>query len=333
MKRFHLAAVIAIVVLASCLWLWHVQDRGTITGQLVLPGNVDIRQVQLAFYGSERIASVNAREGDHVHKGQVLASLEKARLEASVANRKALVAAQQDVLRRLVAGNRPEEIRKAHADLEAAAADLHNAELTAARVFKLAAEGASTPQASDDARAALDVATARKAAAQEADALMVLGPREEDISAARANLEANDAQLELAKRDLADADLAAPSDGVVEDRILEPGDMASAQKPVLALALDDPLWVRVYVAETDLPRIRPGMKAWATTDGFPGRRYEGWVGYISPTAEFTPKSVETLEVRTKLVYQVRVLVQNPQGELRLGMPAVVTLPLDQVAQP
>ena len=333
MKRFRLAAGVAIVALAAGLWFWLGRDRGTMTGQLVLAGNVDIRQGQLAFYGSERIASVSVREGDHVHKGQVLASLERARLEANVANRKALVDAQQDVLRRLVTGNRPEEIRKAHADLEAAAADLHNAELTAARVFKLVAEGASTPQASDDAQAALDVATARKAAAQEADALMVLGAREEDIAAARATLQADEAQLELAKRDLADADLSAPADGVVQDRILEPGDMASAQKPVLTLALDDPLWVRVYVAETDLPRIRPGMKASVATDGFPGRRYEGWVGYISPTAEFTPKSVETLEVRTKLVYQVRVLVHNPQGELRLGMPAVVTLPLDQAAQP
>ena len=154
-----------------------------------------------------------------------------------------------------------------------------------------------------------------------------------DRAAAKATLQAYEAQLDLARRDLTDADLVAPADGVIEDRILEPGDMASPQKPVLTLALDDPLWIRVYVAETDLPRIRPGMKAWVTTDGFPGRRYEGWVGFISPTAEFTPKSVETLEVRTKLVYQVRVVVHNPQGELRLGMPAVVTLPLDQPAQP
>jgi HlyD family secretion protein len=263
----------------------------------------------------------------------VLASLEKARLQANVTDREALKAAQEEVVRRLEAGNRPEEIRKAEADLEASSADLRNAELTADRVFKLVTQGADTPQASDDAHAALDVARARKAAAVEAHALMVLGPRKEDIAAARATLQACEAQLELARRDLADADVAAPADGVVEDRILEPGDMASPQKPVLTLALDDPLWVRVYVAETDLPRIRPGMKASVTTDGFPGRRYEGWVGYISPTAEFTPKSVETREVRTKLVYQVRVFVQNPRGELRLGMPAVVTVPLDQPAQP
>jgi len=158
---------------------------------------------------------------------------------------------------------------------------------------------------------------------------MVLGPRLEDIAAAKATLRAYEAQLALAQRDLADANLLAPSDGVVENRLLEPGDMASPQKPALTLALDDPLWVRVYVAETDLARIRPGMKAEVSIDGFPGRTYAGWVGFISPTAEFTPKSVETAEVRTKLVYQVRVFVRNPRGELRLGMPAVVTLSLDQ----
>jgi len=333
MKRFRLAAAAAIVVIVAVLLLWRGRGRDAAAGELVLPGNVDIRQVQLAFYGSERIASILVKEGDHVRKGQLLATLDKARLEAGVASRKALAAAQQDVVRRLETGNRPEEIRKAHADLEAAAADLKNAELTAARIFKLAEQGASTAQGSDDARAVLDVARARKAAAQEADALMVLGPREEDVAAAKAALQADVAQLELAKKDLADADLLAPSDGVVEDRILEPGDMASPQKPVITLALDDPLWIRAYVAETDLARVRPGMKAWVTTDGYPGKRYEGWVGYISPTAEFTPKSVETQEVRTKLVYQVRVFVRDPQGELRLGMPAVATLPLDQAAQP
>lgn len=329
MKPIRLAALIAVVALALGLWLWHGRDRGAARHELVLSGNVDIRQVQLAFYGSERIASIAVQEGDHVKKGQVLASLDAARLESVFAQRRAQAATQREVLRRLTAGSRPEEIRKAAADLDAASADLHNAELTAERVFNLAAQRAATAQASDDARAMLDVATARKAAAQEVYALMKLGPREEDIAAARATLEANEAQLDLAKKDLADAELKAPADGAVEDRILEPGDMASPQKPVLTLALDDPLWVRVYVAETDLPAIRPGMKAWVATDGFPGERYEGWVGFISPTAEFTPKSVETSEVRTKLVYQVRVFVGNPKGELRLGMPAVVHVPLDQ----
>ena len=143
------------------------------------------------------------------------------------------------MLRRLTAGSRPEEIRKAAADLEAAEAGLHDAELTSVRVLNLAAQRASTLQSADNARAALDVARARKAAAQEVYALAKLGPREEDIAAARATLEADQAQLDLATKDMEDAELKAPADGVVEDRILEPGDMASPQKPILTLALDD----------------------------------------------------------------------------------------------
>jgi HlyD family secretion protein len=100
---------------------------------------------------------------------------------------------------------------------------------------------------------------------------------------------------------------------------------------VFTLALDDPVWVRAYVDEPDLGKIQPGMKAEVTTDSFPGKHYAGWIGYISPTAEFTPKSVETQDVRTKLVYEVRVFVRNPQGGLRLGMPAVVTIALPQPA--
>ena len=156
-----------------------------------------------------------------------------------------------------------------------------------------------------------------------------MGPRAEDVAAAVATLKANEAALALARKQLADATLYAPADGVIQDRILEPGDMASPQLPVFTLALTDPVWVRAYVQGPDLGKIHHGMNAEVTTDSYPGKRYRAWIGFISPTAEFTPKSVETTEVRTKLVYQVRVFVRNPQDELRLGMPATVTIPLDQ----
>ena len=123
--------------------------------------------------------------------------------------------------------------------------------------------------------------------------------------------------------------LVAPSDGVIQDRILEVGDMASPQKPVFTIALTTPLWIRAYVDEPDLGKVVPGMAAIVKTDSYPGKDYHGWVGFISPTAEFTPKPVETSQLRTRLVYQVRVFVDNPQNELRLGMPATVILPLDQ----
>jgi HlyD family secretion protein len=308
MKRNRIRAlivVLGIAILAALVWLglaWHGRSA---TGRLVLHGNVDIRQVQLAFNDSERITTLLVHEGDRVHTGQLLATLDSRRFEAAVANSEANAAAQH------------ENVLKAEADARAAQASVNNAQLTFKRTEELIAQRVVSPQDMDNARAALDVATATLAAAKQG------------IAAATATLKADQAALELAKRDLINAKLYAPSNGVVQDRLLEPGDMASPQVPVFTMALDDPVWVRAYVPETELGKIHEGMKAEVTTDSFPNKHYEGWVGFISPTAEFTPKTVETAEVRTKLVYQVRVFVHNPRGELRLGMPAVVTIPLTQ----
>jgi len=336
MKKTKLLLLVVLILLvigaiAAGFKFWQGREEKARANTLTIYGNVDIRQAQLAFNASERISALLVQEGDRVRAGQLLGALDAQRFEANVANREAKVAAQREIVARLEAGNRPEEIRKARADLEAAKADLQNAQLTYERVTRLVKQGVDTPQRSDDVRAALDVAKARLEAAQQAYDLMVLGPRKEDVASAKATLQANEADLVLARRELADAKLYAPTNGVIQDRLLEVGDMASPQKPVFTLALDDPVWVRAYLPETDLGKIRLGMKAEVTTDSFPGKRYEGWIGFISPTAEFTPKSVETPEVRTKLVYQVRVFVRNPEGELRLGMPAVVNIPLNQPA--
>lgn len=300
-----LLGVLAIAIVAGLVWFWFTRHGAGTDDRLVLYGNVDIRQVQLAFNDSERITKLLVKEGDRVQTGQELATLDSRRFAATVATGEANVAAQQQA------------VLKAEADRNVAQANLVNADLTFKRVQDLRERKVVSPQDLDNARAVLDVATATLAAAKQ------------NIAAAQATLKANEAQLELVKRDLANARLYAPSNGVIQDRLLEPGDMASPHEPVFTLALDDPLWVRAYVSETDLGKIREGMKAEVTTDSFPNKHYDGWIGFISPTAEFTPKTVETAEVRTKLVYQVRVFVHNPDGELRLGMPAVVTIPLNQ----
>jgi HlyD family secretion protein len=131
----------------------------------------------------------------------------------------------------------------------------------------------------------------------------------------------------LAKKVWQDGHLYAPSDGIIQDRILEPGDMANSQSPIYTLALVNPVWARVYVSEQDLGKIHQGMRAQIYSDSYPDKSYSGWVGYISPTAEFTPKAVETVELRTSLVYQVRVFACNAQNELRLGMPITVSIDL------
>jgi HlyD family secretion protein len=323
--RRLLAVVLLLLLVASTAYWFYRRDTGTSADTLQVYGNVDVREVDLAFNNSEHIATLLVEEGDAVKKGQLLATLHRERLEASLAAARAGAASQQAVLARLEAGSRPEEIRQARADLKAAQAKEVDAGQTYRRTLKLVAEKAASQQAADDARAALDSARANVKVAEEALALAEAGPRVEDIAEARARLEAEQANLALAGEILKDTGLYAPADGVIRNRLLEVGDMASPQKAVFTLALTEPVWVRAYVPETMLGRIAPGMAATVTTDSFPDKRYRGWVGFISPTAEFTPKNVETPDLRTRLVYQLRVYVCNPDNELRLGMPATVSM--------
>lgn len=329
-RILRLAGLLLVLLAAGGgFWLWYTRRPQMPADELILYGNVDIRDVQLAFNGDDRIARLLVQEGDRVYAGQLLAVLDKRRLEAAAAKAEAQVQAQKQVLARLVNGTRPEDIRKARADVDLAVAKLDNARRTAARRKALAAKKAASQQDADDALAALEAAEAKLAAAQAALDLAIAGPRIEDIAEARASLLSLEAQLALARAELADASLHAPAAGVIQDRILEEGDMASPQKSVFTLALSDPVWVRAYLAEPDLGKISLGMTAEVETDSFPGKRYQAWIGFISPTAEFTPKSVEVPQLRTRLVYQVRVFVHNPEDELRLGMPATVHVPLHQ----
>jgi HlyD family secretion protein len=197
------------------------------------------------------------------------------------------------------------------------------------RQQKMAKQKLASPEDLDRARAQAESAAAEARAADESLALLEAGARKEDIAQARAELGGRRASLVLAQEQLKDATLVAPAAGILRSRILEPGDWASPQTPAFTLALTEPLWVRAYVPEPDLGRVVPGTRAEIRTDSFPDRIYRGWVGSVSPTAEFTPKTVETADLRTRLVYQVRVFVCDPGDDLRLGMPATVTIPCAQ----
>jgi HlyD family secretion protein len=308
---------------------WQGRQAGPATSALTLHGNVDIREVELAFNDSERIERMLVQEGDRVTAGQLLASLDKRRLQHAVDLAAARAAAQRAVVARLRAGSRPQEIGQARATADAAHIQAANAERNSKRLAGLVQQKLVSQEQADSARAAADAAAAQARAAGAALHLAELGPRKEDIAAGAAQLQAAQAQLALTQRQLADADLTAPAAGVIEQRLLEPGDMASPQRPAFTLALTEPLWVRAYVSEQDLGKIHLGMSATVHTDSYPDTSYDGWVGFISPTAEFTPKSVETTELRTDLVYQVRIFVCDPQDQLRLGMPATASVPLSQ----
>jgi HlyD family secretion protein len=242
---------------------------------ITIYGNIDIRQVQLAFYDNGRILNLYVQEGDRVRKGQLLAKLDPIRFLERVAQNQGQVSAQE--------------------------AAVSNAEITLQRRQALAKQEAASKQSLDDAIANLKIA--------------------------QHTLQAYRAALAIAKQELVDSQLYAPQDGVVQNRILELGDMVTPQNSVFTLALDNPVWARAYLPEKALGHLQLGMKAWILNDSFPGQRFPGWLGFISPTAEFTPKTVETTELRTKLVYQVRVYACNPDHHLRLGMPVTVEIPL------
>lgn len=334
MKHRIVLIVVALLLAAAAGWFYWSSHRSNRIAQLVIYGNVDLRQVELPFNGSERIAAVLVQEGDRVRKGQVLARLETGRLEPQFAEVRAQTAAQLAVTQRLHNGSRPEEIAQARATLQSAQADADNARKQYERLKNLATISngrAASQQDLDGAKSALDVADARVVADRKALDLFVIGPRKEDIAQAEAQLEADQARLSFLQQQLSDAELIAPVDSVVRSRLMEPGEMASPQKAVFTLAVIDPKWVRAYVSERDLGRIHPGEPATLAVDSFPERRFEGWVGFLSPVAEFTPKTVETTELRTSLVYEVRVFVKDPVDELRLGMPATVYLPLHPAA--
>jgi len=328
-RIFRLAIVLLLIAIAVGSWQYrHWQDKQDET-RLVLYGNVDIREIDMAFNNSEHIDHLLVQEGDRVVKGQLLATLHHQRIKAEVATAAARVAAQKAVVARLQAGSRPEEVRQARANVDAVKAKYVDAQAIFDRAQTLFKQHLTSRQVLDDAQAALNTSRAELKVAKEAFALAVGGPRIEDIDEARAMLKASEAQLILAQEILKDTELKAPADGIIRNRILEPGDMASPQTPVYTLALNNPVWVRTYAPETMLGKLTPGMTAYVSTDSYPGKRYPGWIGFISPTAEFTPKNVETPELRTRLVYQMRVHVCNPQDELRLGMPATISIPLDQ----
>jgi HlyD family secretion protein len=201
---------------------------------------------------------------------------------------------------------------------------------------RLTSGRAISQQDLDGAKAALGVARARVTVVEKALDLAVIGPRREDIAQGEAQLRADQAQLDLLHLKLTDADLVSPTNAQVRSRLLEPGEMASPQRPIFNLAITDPKWIRAYVSETDLGRVHPGTKTTISADGFPGRTFAGWIGFISPVAEFTPKPVETVELRSSLVYEIRIFVRDPQDDMRLGMPATVTLelaPADAQGQP
>lgn len=320
-KILIMALISACILAGGYYWYQHNQQPDNLT----LYGNVDVRQISLAFNASERIESMLVEEGESVKKGQLLATLRTDTLRLNIAHSKAQIATQEAVVERLHNGSRPEEIAQAEAIQREAQADYENALLYKQRLQRLYEQHAVSKQQLDDANARYKAAAGALDNARAAHRLAQIGPRYEEIKQAEAQLLALKATLAIQEYNLEQSQLLTPQDGTIRSRLQEPGNMVTPQKSVYLITSKEKKWVRAYASEPQLGKVKPGMKAKVFIDSFPEQPIIGSVGYISDTAEFTPKTVQTPELRTSLLYEVRIYVEDPENMLRMGMPATVKL--------
>jgi membrane fusion protein YbhG len=325
MRRRIIIGVIAVLILAVVGWLLYRQFAGTRNDKLIVHGNVDIRQVNLGFRVSGRLKEVKSEEGDVVQAGDLIAVLDDGPYQDQVRLAEAQVAQAQANYTKMVNGFRKEEIEQARAQLAQAKANYDNALRTFEREDKLLQTHVISQSDYDAATSSRDSLKAMVQSAQANLNLELAGNRKEDIDNAKAQLDNAQANLDNAKRNLSDCQLRASVDGVVITRAVEPGTIVATSTIVYSVCETSPVWIRTYVEERDLGRIYPGMKALIYNDTYPNHPYTAQVGFISPVAEFTPKNVETRELRADLVYRLRVILQNADRYVRQGMPVTVQL--------
>jgi HlyD family secretion protein len=320
MNRKVLLPIVVVALSAGAAAFVTCRKAGVSKG-LQVSGNIEVTQVEASFRIAGKVRERLVEEGQAVQDGQVLARLDTQDLEQTVAMRQADSAVAQAALAELRAGSRSEEIEAAKAALDQASADLRRLEPDEARLRELQLQGIVSRRDHEASRAALEAAKAKVRQAEQQYALVRKGPRGEDIAQGQARNEQALQGLALARTQLNYATLTAPFSGLVLSVNVEPKEYVSPGTAVATLGQLSQVWLRAYVEETDLGRVKLGQKALLTTDAFPGRTYEGRVSFLSAEAEFTPKTIQTRKERVKLVYRIKVTVPNPNLELKPGMPA------------
>ncbi|OAI26302.1 MULTISPECIES: secretion protein HlyD [Methylomonas] len=324
MKKIIPFVIVLLIIAGISSWVYHAY-RGENKTMPTLYGNVDIREVTLGFRVPGKLSKLLYDEGDKVRAGEVMARLDDEPYRNQLASAQAQVDSLRARLKLRETGNRPQEIAQARSLVREREAAAVNAERLFKRAEELLADKGVSTQERDTAEANHQEAQARLKSARDNLALLEAGFRSEDISQAKADLAQTEAALATASLQLNDTVLTAPADGIILTRAQEAGAILQAGTPVFTLSLVNPVWIRAYVHEPDLGRIHPGMKVKIRTDSVGGKPYKGQIGYISPRAEFTPKTVETTELRTSLVYRLRIVIENPDDGLRQGMPVTVNL--------
>lgn len=327
MKRTVLIVISLIVVVAAAYvypqWAKHQPPDNT----LRLSGNIEAHESVVSFKVPGRIVELPVEEGKFVTKGDLLARLDDDDYREQVHVDEATVHAREAELELALAGSRIQEIKAAKQTVLDAQADLHLKKQEFQRRQALLSEQGVSQEDLDTAATELKRAQATYERITQNYDQIVEGTRKEQIAVYRANLQLARENLDMSRVKLSYTILSAPTSGVTLVRQAELGEVVAPGTPVVTIADLDHLWLRGYVNESDLGKIRWGQSATVRTDTFPDKNYGGRVSFISSEAEFTPKSVETHKERVTLVYRVKIDLDNPHHELKPGMPADAVIDL------
>ena len=319
-----LAILVAGAVTYSLVW-WETRPAKNL---LRLQGHLEATETDLSFKVSGLIEYIFFQEGDWVSSGQKTAGLEAKDLKDEVDRARASMASAKANLAKLEAGYRSQEIKEAEAQVGKTKADLVNKKIDFERYDNLHRRKVVAGITRDKFEADYLMAKENHKSALEEYSLRREGYRVEDIDKAREDYKAAVAALELAQTRLGYATISSPVNGVVLVRPMEPGMTAAVGSPVVTLGDMDNIYFEGYIPEADLAKVKFGMKAYVTTDAYPGKQYPAWVSFINSKAEFTPKTVETFKERVTLVYRTKIRAQNLDYDLKPGMPADAVILLD-----
>jgi len=331
-KKFILIGSFIAIPAVAALGFFYFQPAPN-ADMLRVSGNIEVTDVEVSFRFPGWVEARPASEGQFIQAGDPVARLDNTELGEEVLVRQAELAAYQAELAALVAGSRPEEIAAAEATVRLAQAELNRLQLEYERAQTLLRSKTISQEQYDSALAAYEVGQARRQQAREQLKLVQKGPRQEEIDRARARAEQATQSLALAQTRLGYATLDSPIGGVVLSENVEAGEYVVPGVPIVTVGDLVNSWLRAYVNEPDLGRVKVGQPVCVSTDTYPDKNYPGTVSFISSQAEFTPKNVQTAEERVKLVYRIKIDIPNPDMELKPGMPADADIWLGDGAAP
>lgn len=316
------AGGLVLLVALSVAAAWGGRHLGGGASKAVaVTGTIEATQVDVSVKITGRILERLVKEGDRVTRGQVLVRLDDSELAADVRRQDAALRSAQATLRDLEKGARPQEVEDARAAVSSAEATRTMTEREYQRSDQLYAKNLIAAQDVDRARQAYEVAKAQERSARERLALLLAGSRPDQIDAARWQVTQAESGLSQAQSRLREARVVSPIDGVVLRKNLEAGETANPGVPILTLVNPKDVWLRAYVPETEVGRLKIGDTAALRVDAFPKRVFTGRLVEIGSEAEFTPRNVQTKKERVTLVFRIKIQIDNPDGLLKPGLPA------------